>query len=203
MAKKKEGEATMQGMLDILISRGVLADNRIANAKARLAKQQNNQKAYHNTELLLKHYRDIIWLMSCFPDAIEEELDAPLSDIDKLIDKLDLELAKGNRRVENRMLQLQKTRLMVDRINEALTVLRRKPGVGEKLYELIHLTYIGTEVLTHQELLFRLNISSRQYYRMREQSFAILSLRLWFAPDKDMSAWLEILALVEQQNNDY
>ena len=53
MAKKKEGEATMQGMLDILISRGVLADNRIANAKARLAKQQNNQKAYHNTELLL------------------------------------------------------------------------------------------------------------------------------------------------------
>ena len=71
------------------------------------------------------------------------------------------------------------------------------------MYELIHLTYIGTEVLTHQELLFRLNISSRQYYRMREQSFAILSLRLWSAPDKDMSAWLEILALVEQQNNDY
>lgn len=42
-----------------------------------------------------------------------------MKDVDELIDRLDLEMAKGNRRVENRMRSLEATRLMLDRINDA------------------------------------------------------------------------------------
>ena len=49
-------------------------------------------------------------------------------------------------------------------------MLKRKPGNGEKLYELIYLTYIAPDKLTHTDLLFRLDLSSRHYYRLREQA---------------------------------
>lgn len=201
MAKKCESNDIFSGMLDLLVNRGVVEDKRIINPKVRMDKQKRNQMAYHNTELLLKHYRDIVWLLECFPDTIAEELEEPIKDVDELIDRLDLEMAKGNRRVENRLKSLEATRLMLDRINDALTVLKRKPRDGETLYELIRLTYIEPEKLSHNELLFRLSISSRQYYRYKEQAFAVISLRLWSAPDRDTDAWLQILSLMDQNSD--
>ena len=151
MAKKCESNDIFSGMLDLLINRGVVEDKRILNPQVRLDKQKRNQMAYHNTELLLKHYRDIVWLLECFPDTIADELEEPMKDVDELIDRLDLEMAKGNRRVENRLRSLEATRLMLDRINDALTVLKQKPRDGETLYELIRLTYIEPEKLTDRK----------------------------------------------------
>ena len=154
MAKKCESNDIFSGMLELLVNRGVVEDKRILNPKVRMDKQKRNQMAYHNTELLLKHYRDIVWLLECFPNTIAEELEEPLKDVDELIDRLDLEMAKGNRRVENRMRSLEATRLMLDRINDALTVLKRKPRDGELLYELIRLTYIDPVFFFALKLIF-------------------------------------------------
>ena len=63
--------------------------------------------------------------------------------------------------------------------------------------ELIHLAYIAPEQLTLNEKLFRLNLSSRQYYRLHDQAVNILSLRLWAAPSKGLDSWLELLTLLE------
>ena len=77
-------------------------------------------------------------------------------------------------------------------------ILKKKPDNGEKMYELIYLTYIAPEKLSHSELLYRLDISSRHYYRLRQQAFGILSIRLWSAPVAEMDSWLEVLNLLEQ-----
>lgn len=67
--------------------------------------------------------------------------------------------AKGNRKLENQLEGAKKSRLLLDRVNEALTVLKQKPKNGMELYRLIYLTYIGPETLRHKELLYRLNLS--------------------------------------------
>ena len=136
--------------------------------------------------------------MECFPDTIAEELEQPFESVDKMIEKLDVDMAMGNRKLENRMEGIRKTRMVIDRINEALTVLKKKPDDGERLYELIYLTYIGPEVLNHNDLLYRLNVSSRHYYRLREQAISILSIRLWSAPNKEIDFWLDILSAIEE-----
>ena len=69
---------------------------------------------------------------------------------------------------------------------------------GEKMYELIRLTYIEPEKLSHAELLLRLDISSRHYYRLRQQAINILSIRLWSTPVAEMDSWLEVLTLLEE-----
>lgn len=48
-----------------------------------------------------------------------------------------------------------------------------------------------------KEILFRLDISQRHYYRLREQAISILSIRLWSAPNEDVDMWLDMLALFE------
>ena len=48
-----------------------------------------------------------------------------------------------------------------------------------------------------EEILFRLDLSQRHYYRLREQAISILSIRLWSAPSEDVDVWLELLTLFE------
>ena len=202
MATKKvtltaETELQPDIVFEMLTKRGLIGDKRIANEKARDAQQQKNKMAYHNTLLLLKHYRTIAWMLECFPDTIAEELEQPFEGLDKIIERIDFERAYGNRKLENRLESIQKTRLMLDRVNEALTVLKRKPKDGEQLYQLIYLSYITEEKLTHVEILLRLAVSSRQYYRLRQDAINILSIRLWSAMTKEGDFWIEMLSLLD------
>ena len=80
-------------------------------------------------------------------------------------------------------------------INDALTVLKRKPGNGQDLYNLVYLSFIAPEQLSNQEVLYRLNMSPRHYYRLRKEAITILSLRLWSSPDPVIDLWLELIEM--------
>lgn len=97
----------------------------------------------------------------------------------------------------SRLEGVKKSRLLMDRVNEALTVLKKKPEDGERLYQLVYLTYIALEKLSHQELLYRLDMSSRHYYRLKQQAITILSMRLWATLDSELDVWLEMMILIE------
>ena len=150
-----------------------------------------------NTKLMLKHYRDITWALECFPSDIAEELDRPLNDLDALLSLINTELSMDNVKLENRLMSVQRSRLLLDRFNEALSVLRKKPGNGEMMYQSLYFSYISPESLSHNEILFRLNISERHYYRIRRQAINILSIRLWATPAGELDSWLEVLTLLE------
>lgn len=186
-----------EAFLSLLQRRGILADDGISNEARRKADMNRKRKTYHNTELMLKNYRNISWAVECFPMHIAEELDRPMQVLDALLSAIDMELSLNNRKLEHRLQSIQRSRLLLDRINEALTVLKKKPGDGEQMYQLIYETYIRPESLSHTELLYRLSLSSRHYYRLRTQAFGILSMRLWAAPAEELDAWLEVLSLLE------
>lgn len=184
-------------LMGLLTRRGVLADPKIDDEKMRLARQEKAKNSYHNTLMLLQHYRTIVWVMECFPETVAEELERPFEKLDTLLEQVDLEMAMGNKKLEARMEEVRKSRLLLDRVNEALTVLKKKPVDGERLYRLIYLTYIAPEQLSHNELLYRLDMSSRHYYRLRQQAITILSIRLWAAPAAEVDLWLEMLMVLE------
>ena len=113
-----------------------------------------------------------------------------------MIERLDFEISIGNRNIENRLESMYKTRRLFDRVNEALTVLQKKPEDGDRLYKLIYLTYIAPETLSLNQIVYRLDISTRQYYRLREQAISIISIRLWSAPNKDIEFWHELISIM-------
>ena len=85
--------AQSDAFISLLTKRGILGDHQIDNEKVRKAKQEKNRKSYHNTQLLLQHYRNIAWLLECLPVDVAAELDEPFEGVDKLIDQMDLETA--------------------------------------------------------------------------------------------------------------
>ncbi len=181
----------------LLTRKGILENSRINDERVRQAQKEKRRNMYHNTRILLENYRNITWLLECFPDTVAEELETPLGDLDTLLDRMDLEMGMGNRKLESRLESVRKSRLLLDRINEALSVLKRKPDNGAKMYELIYLTYLAPDKLNHTDLLYRLDISSRHYYRLRQQAITILSIRLWSAPASEVDSWIEVLTLLE------
>lgn len=189
--------AQSAAFIKLLTQRGILGDADIDDEKIRQVQKDKKRRTYHNTEMLLQNYRSIVWALECFPTTIVDELDRPLNDLDAILRYIDVELSLDNKKLESRIESIKKSRLLLDRVNEALTVLKRKPEHGEKMYEVIYMTYLAPEKLSHNELLYRLNISSRHYYRLRTQAIGIISLRLWSVPSTEMDSWFEVLTLLE------
>ena len=74
-----------EAFLRMLTQRGILEDQNISDDAARQAAKDKNRNAYHNTLLMLQHYRDISWALECFPADIAAELDRPMGDLDALL----------------------------------------------------------------------------------------------------------------------
>ena len=193
----KRTASSAEAVLPFLRNQGILAENStLSEEMIREAQEKKQKQAYHNTLLLLSNYRNILWQTDCEIEAIASELNVPLKNLDALLSRVDAEIGMENRRLELNLERLAKTRQLLDRINDALTALKRKPDNGPLLYELIYMTYISDEKLLQTDVLFRLNISRRHYYRLKEQAINIISLRLWSSPTSDLDLWLELVAML-------
>ena len=98
--QEKKLLAQSDAFISLLTRRGILADPEIDDAKLRTARQEKTKNSYHNTLMLLQHYRTIVWMLECFPETVAQELDKPLENLDALLEQVDLEMSMGNRKLE-------------------------------------------------------------------------------------------------------
>ena len=150
-----------------------------------------------STLLLLSNFRNILWQTDSELDIIAAELNLPLQKLDAVLSRIDAEIGMENRRLELRLERLAKTRQLLDRINDALTSLKYKPDNGPLLYDLI---YLSEEKLHQTDILYRLNISRRHYYRLKEQAISIISLRLWSVPSTNIDLWLDLVSMLSDKS---
>lgn len=186
-----------KAFVDYLTTRGILSDPQISDKNIRERKKELAKKAYHNTLLLLKHYRDIVWAMNSIPTELKQELNVPLSDLDGLIDRLDTEMSLENVEMENRLKTILKSRLLIDRLNEAVSVLKNKPTDGDILYEIIYRTYIGPKPNSVTDLILDMNMTRRRYYRFRNMAIELISIKLWSSPDSKIELWLDLFDILD------
>ena len=187
---------------DYLATTGVIGDETIIDPNKRKRQQKKRKHLYHNTQLLMENYQTIVWVVQNFPETIAEELNEPFEEVDNLIERVDLEFSLENQRLENRIRSIAKSRVLIDRVNEALTMLRTKPGDGEEMYQVIYKTYINPDYKDVLDLFDKLSLSRRRYYYLRENAFMLMSLILWAGPTSEISRWLEIIAMLEEMKMD-
>ena len=187
-----------KAFVEFLTNRGMLSDPQISDTSIRERRQAIAKKAYHNTLLLLKHYRDIMWAMNSIPKELREELNIPLSDLDGLLDRLDTEMSLENIEMENRLRTIQKSRLLIDRLNQAVNVLKDKPTDGDILYEVIYRTYIGPKPEKITYLIMDMNLTRRRYYKYRNMAIELISIKLWSTPDSKIELWLDLLEILDK-----
>ena len=184
-----------------LTRRGYLISQTAINDDAEQRRREMAKRAYHNTELLLESYRDMVWAVESIPDQIASELEMPFATLDELIDRIDLEISMENKVMEGRIHSITESRLLIDRMNEAISVLKKKPKDGELLYRVIYETYMGAEIYESiYDLFYKLVMTRRKYYELRKKAIRLISLRLWSAPNKEVNMWLDVLTMLDKKH---
>ena len=183
---------------DYLATTGVIGDETIKDPNKRKKQQKKRKHLYHNTQVLMVNYQTMLWVIENFPAAVAEELSEPMAETDRLLERIDLEFAMENHRLENRIRTIAKSRCLIDRVNVALTMLRSKPGDGEDMYQVIYQTYIKPEFTDIWDLFAKLALSRRRYYHLRGNAFGLMSLVLWSGPSAEITRWLEIVEMLEE-----
>ena len=191
-----EKKDEIKKMVQLFVRTGLIEDENIAEERIRKAKQRKQRRVYHNTELMLKQYRNLAWVLETFPEEISAELEKPFENIDTLLNDLDVGMAYGNRRIEQRLEGIIQARLIIDRINVAVDSLKRYAYQGKLLYKLIYYSYISPEKEALIEVANKLDISERHYYRLRSTAFRVISNTLWSSMDSNMNFWVEMLIIL-------
>ena len=116
-------------------------------------KKITQDERYHDTMLLLKKYRDVVWSLSmsvehaksdfreCFGKSIEDFLDsvyvagADLSGTD----------------IEERAKCIERSNKMLNLVDEAVATMRQKHKNGELYYQVLYFNYFSTQEYRSQE----------------------------------------------------
>ena len=191
-----ENKDEIKEMVQLFIRCGLIEDEAIAEEKIRKAKRNKNKRVYHNTKLMLEQYRKLAWVVKSFPDEISMELNEEFEEIDKLIDRLYVEMAFGKKRIEQRVEGVAQARLILERINIAVNSLRKFHEDGELLYQVIYRSYIIPKRKPFLDVAGELNISESQFYRLRSKAFGLLSNRLWSAGNREFTFWIEMYLIL-------
>ena len=179
-------------LTEYLVASGTIQNLNIQNDRVREVIRRKNELAYHNTDMLLRQYRDIAWQLEYAPYEIAEELDYSCENIEEVIRAFDYEFLSKNKSLEYRLERLEHSVCMFKALNEALTVLKNKPDNGELLYRIIYLTYIDPKRMTIEEILDELGYKRSYYYLMKREAITALSTRLWYSlPSRQVGMLIE------------
>lgn len=136
---------------------------------------------YHDTELLLENYRNLIWRLEENLEDVEGAIyymgGRHLSNLFRLLsmelDEYDNEHSR--KAVEERLFGLRESKLIIDLIDKAMLKLKNYPKNGDKYFQILHTSYIDKEPIRQDEIQDKLLISPSTYYRYRKKAIEILS----------------------------
>lgn len=119
----------------------------------------DSQLAYHRVKLILKIYRDVVWVLSERVEELREyawelgaqDADTGLIYLQSFAPDMDLQ------EFEERVCCVMENRMLVDVIDRALLRLKRYPDRGELYYEILTKQFIHRFNSTEKELLDELN----------------------------------------------
>ena len=157
-----------------------------------MEKTKREEYLYHNTEKLLKKYRDILWSIEVATLQAEKDFESEMEySIGEFLDMpySAMEDLKGAK-VEKQMKSLARNKKMIELIDKSVDVLRRKQVDGEMYYWIIYYTYLSNEKCPSTEIVEKIaakmyHISLKTYFAKKKQAIEYLSTILWGFTTKD------------------
>lgn len=145
-------------------------------------KKDFDEKVFHDTKLLLEHYRDVVWSLEVetFQTSInfQKEYGTTLEDFLDMTYKAGMEISESD--VASRIESMNKSRNMLKIIDRAMELLQMKHQDGEWYYWILYLTYLAPKNCLPQRI-FCMNWKSRKYLfpEHRIIGFGIGRFRSW------------------------
>lgn len=158
------------------------------------------KKTYHNTELLLKKYREVVWSIEV--SAIQAQISFEVEMGCKLEEFLEMSYAAGadlaGTDIQEQMRTMERNKKMLKIIESAVNLLKRKQGQGEEYYNIIYYTYMSEKTYKKVENIIEKiasvtgeYMSWKTYYAKKRRAIETLSTILWGFTSKECLPILE------------
>lgn len=137
--------------------------------------------AFHKSKLILKIYRDVVWVLSERAQELQEyawelgdqDLSTGLCYLENFAPDIDLQ------DFEEKVCCVIQSQMLVDVINRALLRLKRYPDRGELYYEILSKQFIYRFNSTEKELLDELNMERSVFYDRKKEAIYLFSICLF------------------------
>ena len=154
---------------------------------------EREEYLYHNTELLLKKYRDVVWSIEI--SAIQTQINFELKMDCKIEEFLEMSYEAGadlsGTDIQEQMRVMERNRKMLKLIEAAVELLRKKKVEGELYYWILYYTYLSEKPYKRIEDIIKSisdkvePISWKTYYIKRSKAIEVLSTILWGFTSKE------------------
>lgn len=142
---------------------------------------------YHNTERLMREYRDVVWGLELATQQIRSTFQLEYGEsIEEFLDSIYLAGADlGGTEIESHARTVERTRKMVALVDNAVELLRHKHKNGEVFYWMLYYSYLSSQELDCvEDILEALEphikfLSRRTFYRYRKEAIQALSSVIW------------------------
>ena len=140
----------------------------------------SQEDIFHKTKLLLRVYRDVVWITLNTSDYIHEDLVYYGDDLDSALVYLE-EFAPDIERqeFENRMSALFENKWMIDLIDTAMRKIYDYHNNGKLYHEIISKSYLTAFRYSEGELLEILNMERSTFYDRKKEAIMLLGVCLW------------------------
>ncbi len=154
---------------------------------------------YHDTWKLLQKYRDVVWSLELSVRQVRTSFEMEFGQtIDEFLDSIysaGADLSGSD--IEHHARCIQRSNQMLNLLNGALDIMRKKHPDGEDYYWILYYTYICPKKLQNtNEIVDMLrqhirDISYSTYFRRRQDAIDTLSSILWGYTSKDSNELLD------------
>ena len=148
---------------------------------------------YHNTELLLKKYRDVVWSIEVSTLQTEMnfelEMDCSLGDFLEMSYEAGADLSRTQ--IQEQIRTMERNKKMLQIIDAAVKLLRKKQVNGEEYYWILYYTFLSDKPCRNVDMIIYMvgektePMSWKTYFKKRKQAIETLSTILWGFTTKD------------------
>ncbi len=162
-------------------------------------KQERAEYMYHNTELLLKKYRDVVWSIEV--SALQTQMNFELEMECNISEFLEMTYEAGvdfaGTQIQEQIRTMERNKKMLQMIDASVNILRKKQNGGEEYYWILYYTYLSPKPCRDVEEIIR-NVGNKTepmawktYFSRRKKAIEFLSTVLWGFTSKDCLPLIE------------
>ena len=161
--------------------------------KKELKAENKGNQLYHDTWLLLRKYRDVVWSLELSVQQVRRQFQVEYgSSIEDFLESIYLAgVDFSDTNIEEHARSIERSYKMLKLMESAVNLLRNKHKFGEIYYWILYYSYLSpqqyrsTEEIIEQLRPHIQDISYRTYFRKRQEAIDALSSILWGYSSRD------------------
>ncbi len=165
----------------------------------RQTEQVFDNSKYHDTLLLLRKYRDVVWGLELSVQQVKRRFQMEFgSSIEDFLESIYLAgVDFSDNGIEEQARSIEKSYQMLKLLENSINIMRNKHKHGEKYYWLLYYSYLSPQQYRSVDEIIEMvrphisDISQRTFFRRRKDAIEALSSILWGYTSKDSLSLLE------------